>query len=389
MDNVNTTTDGWNPVRRILVVDDDPDINRLLRTRLAARGYEVSAAIDGERALEKIGIVNPDIVFLDVSMPGIGGLEVLDRVRAGQLDAAVVMTTAFGSEQVAIDALRRGADDYLRKPFESREFQAVLERTVHRLELGRQNAALRRQLDEKRRQLEAELARAAQVQADLLPREVPRLPGFDLAGLCIAAREIGGDFYDWQEVEPGVATITLGDVMGKGMPAALLMATARAALRGAANNFPAEVVTRAAHALEIDLERSSSYVTLFHARVETQNRRVTYVDAGHGHVFVRRSDGRVEKLIPGGLPLGILPGVSYDQGEVTLAPGDILVLYSDGIIETREGGSNAEHLASEIAGLRSANEIAEHLLSFATAELTGPAPDDLTVVVLRCVEMPD
>ena len=377
--------DDWSPVRRILVVDDDPDINRLLRARLSARGYEVTAAADGEQALERMGVDSPDIVFLDISMPGIGGLEVLDRVRAGQLDAAVVMTTAFGSEQVAIDALRRGADDYLRKPFESREFQAVLERTVRRLELSRQNTALRRQLDEKRQQLEAELARAARVQADLLPRDVPRLPGFDLAGLCVAAREIGGDFYDWQEVEPGVATITLGDVMGKGMPAALLMATARAALRGAAQDRPGEVVTRAARALDIDLERSNSFVTLFHARVETRTRRVFYVDAGHGHVFVRRSDGQVEELLPRGLPLGILSGVTYEEGEVTLAPGDVLVLYSDGVIETPRGGTDPEHLALEIEGLHSAREMADRLLRFATAELHGPAPDDLTIVVLMCL----
>ncbi|HET7768000.1 MAG TPA: response regulator [Chloroflexota bacterium] len=104
----------------------------------------------------------PDLLFLDVSMPTMGGLDVLARVRAQRLDAAVIIVTAHGSEGVAIDAMRRGADDYLRKPFTRDEFLGVLERTVSRLDLRRQNAALRGQLDERRRQLEAELARAAQ-----------------------------------------------------------------------------------------------------------------------------------------------------------------------------------------------------------------------------------
>src|SRR5919201_4765428 len=142
-------------VSRVLVVDDDPDINRLLRARLAALGYRVEAAANGEEALAQLAATPPDLMFLDVAMPGIGGLEVLEQVRAQAADLAVIMTTAFGSEAVAIEALRHGADDYLRKPFERQEFQAVLERAVARLELRRRNVVLQRQLDQKRRQRKA------------------------------------------------------------------------------------------------------------------------------------------------------------------------------------------------------------------------------------------
>lgn len=122
---------------RALVVDDDPDINRLLRVRLKARGYEVESAADGAQALAAIERFGPDLLICDISMPIMGGLDVLDRVRADGRDLAVVMATAFGSEKVAIEALRRGADDYLRKPLEPVEFQAVLDRTVARLRLAR------------------------------------------------------------------------------------------------------------------------------------------------------------------------------------------------------------------------------------------------------------
>ena len=195
-------------VTRVLVVDDDRDINSLLQARLRLRGYQAEGVLSGEEALERLKVALPDLIFLDVSMPGMNGLEVLDRVRAQGLDLAVIMTTAFGSEQVAIDALRRGADDYLRKPFEPAEFQAVVERTAARLQLSRQNTALRRQLDEKRQQLERELSRAAQVQMELLPRNYPKLPEFELAAECLPAREVGGDFYDLHRPAPVKLTLT-------------------------------------------------------------------------------------------------------------------------------------------------------------------------------------
>ncbi len=372
------------PALRALVVDDDPTINRLLQLRLAGRGLSVQAAYSGEEALAQVSAEQPDIVFLDVSLPGMSGLEVLEQVRASALDMAVIMTTAFGSEQVATDALRRGADDYLRKPFEPQEFQAVLDRTMKRLQLSRQNAALRRALDEKRLQLEMELARASKVQADLLPHSYPVLPHFQLAARCLPAREVGGDFYDWQVVAPGMLSLTMGDVMGKGMPAALLMATVRAALRTVAGrNPPALTLELARRALAEDLDRSGSFVTLFHAQLEIAGGRLTYVDAGHGYTFIRRIDGTVEELPLRGVPLGIPSADLYQEGEHTLYPGDALVLYSDGLIEAQPAfaASNVQ-LAGALAGATSAEAMVERLI--ARAELDGPPPDDLTILILLC-----
>lgn len=369
------------PVRRLLVVDDDRLTNRVVQARLQKQGYEAGSAYGGEEALGMLDEFRPDLVFLDVSMPGVGGLEVLREIRARKLDAAVVMMTAYGTEEIAVEALRHGADDYLRKPFETAEFGAVLDRTVQRLRLVRQNAALRRQLDEQRRRLEAELARAARVQADLLPNEAPKIPGFDLAARCVPAREIGGDFYDWESEEDDLA-LTLGDVMGKGMPAALLMANARAVVRALSRqNSPAATVNLAARALEGDLERSASFVTLFHAHLDTARARVSYVDAGHGHVFVRRAGGATEKLEAGGIPLGALPDQTYGEGSVVLGAGDALVVYSDGLVEARPGPTpDAPTIAGYLDGATSAGEMVARLISAAQPE--GPPPDDLTVMVL-------
>lgn len=368
-----------------LVVDDDPDINRLLRARLAARGYAVASVANGDEALAWLSHNTTDLLFLDVSMPGTGGLEVLDQIRAEVRDTVVIMTTAFGSEQVVIDALRRGADDYLRKPFDPPEFKAVLERTVSRLLLNRQNTALRKQLDEKRSQLEAELARAADVQAGLLPRSTPNIPGFDIAAECVPALEVGGDFYDWEEPEPGMLALRLCDVMGKGMPAALLMATVRAVMRAVVrSSSPAAALRYVAAVLEQDFALADSFVTLFMAQLDSVTRTVVYVDAGHGHAFVRRACGDVALLTPRSLPLGVMPDEPYVEGTIVLDPGDALVIYSDGLIDARPDLDLDHHtLARYLEGAGSALAMIDRLVTLLAP--VGIPPDDVTVVVVRCV----
>ena len=367
------------------MVDDDAAIARLIGVRLQTRGFAVETAYSGEEALEQADAFAPDMIFLDVSMPGISGLEVLEEVRRRELDLAVVMTTAFGSETVAVDALRRGADDYLRKPFEVSEFQAVVDRTVATLTLRRRNEALQRELDERRKQLEAELARAGAIQAELLPDVAPALPGFDLSGKCLPARDVGGDFFDWYEATPGQLTITLGDVMGKGMPAALLMATVRAALRATAGMVsPGLAVEQAARALATDLERAGSFVTLFHCRLDVATRELHYVDAGHGHVLLRRAAGDSVPLGAGGFPLGIVPEPEYQQSTVHLDPRDTLLVYSDGLLEACPGRRlKAADVSALLDGCMSAADLIERAL--AACDGSGPPGDDLTVVLLRAV----
>jgi serine phosphatase RsbU (regulator of sigma subunit) len=240
------------------------------------------------------------------------------------------------------------------------------------------------QLDEKRRQLEAELARAAQVQMDLLPHKIPSLPGFQLAARCEPARQVGGDFYDWHVPAPAILTLSLGDVMGKGMPAALLMATMRAVLRTVDRQGGlAAAVEIANRAIEQDLERSGSFVTLFHAQLDVASRRLTYVDAGHGHAFLRRTSGEHRRLTAGGLPLGVLAWESYGQGELELEPGDAVVIYSDGLVEADpEKLLDVGTIAAALTRAVDAEEMVDRLVSLAGSP--EDRPDDLTVMVLYC-----
>ncbi len=365
-------------ISRVMIVDDNPEIHGLLKTRLEARGFVVQSADDGEEALAQFKEFRPDIAFLDVTMPRLGGLDVLQVIRSQNLDMAVVLTAAMGLEQMAINALRHGADDYLRKPFDGAEFQAALDRTITRLTLARQNAVLRRHLG-------IELARAGEARAELLPVAEPLVPGFELAARCVSAGEgeVGGDFYDWQELSPSVLSLAVGDVMGKGMPAALMMATVRAVLRALVpQNAPAAAVQRAARTLDSDLARSGSFVTLFHAQLDLQTGRLSYSDAGHGFVLFRRADGTVEELRHVGLPLGVLSDEVYREDSVLFGPGDVLVVYSDGLTQALPDLlMDRSVLAALIDGVTSASGIVGRLVDLGCAG--GALTDDLTVAVLR------
>jgi serine phosphatase RsbU (regulator of sigma subunit) len=248
--------------------------------------------------------------------------------------------------------------------------------------MAAQLEATGRELAVRRRESEAELARAARLQADLLPHEAPTVPGLEVAARCLPARQIGGDFFDWREPAPGVLTITLGDVMGKGLFAALLMATVRGALDTVVERrSPARTLEAIAAATELVLERAGAFVTLFHARAEAATPRVTYADAGHGHAFVRRAGGAIERLSARGLPLGAFLGQQYPVGTIDLAPGDALVVYSDGLIDARPDlVLTPEVLAARLDGAGSAAEIVERLTSL--ADTSHDLPDDLTVIVL-------
>jgi diguanylate cyclase (GGDEF)-like protein len=141
-----TPPDGIVPATRALVVDDDHDVANLLKVLLNTRGFSAETCRNGEEALAEIGSGRYDLVFLDVALPGISGLEVLAKISQGNFDVAVILMTAFSSEQVVVDALREGAADYLRKPFTTGELDAVLSRTSARLELRRRNTHLQQQL---------------------------------------------------------------------------------------------------------------------------------------------------------------------------------------------------------------------------------------------------
>lgn len=230
--------------------------------------------------------------------------------------------------------------------------------------------------------VDAELSRAQQVQMGLLPREAPRVPGYGLAGACLPSSTVGGDFYDWYPAGDGVV-LTLADVMGKGPAAAILAAAVRAVLRGSAQGQQVDrAMLHAGAVLHADLSGSGLFATAFHARLEPASGRVTYADAGHGLTLVVRADGGWERLDALGLPLGVTDEAFRDQGETHLAPGDLLVTFSDGVLDLFDGSLRGVPLiAGELLDCPTAEEAVQRILRLAA--VAQQRPDDITVVALR------
>ncbi|MGN6751790.1 MAG: PP2C family protein-serine/threonine phosphatase [Intrasporangium sp.] len=226
-----------------------------------------------------------------------------------------------------------------------------------------------------------ELTHAGEVQRKLLPRHTPDLPGYTIAGSCVTARQVGGDFYDWFELDDGVQ-LELADVMGKGIAAAIIAAGVRAVLRGASRfNDLARAVTRSAASLEDDLAETSTFVTAFCARLDPGSGRLDYVDAGHGLAVILDSDGAYRRLSGGGLPLGAVPGETWRADSTTLDRGEWLVVVSDGwaeLFDTPRQGLEAVRAVA--VGCSDAPGLVERMARVADERVPT---DDVTIVVLH------
>jgi serine phosphatase RsbU (regulator of sigma subunit) len=225
-----------------------------------------------------------------------------------------------------------------------------------------------------------ELARGGAAQQALLPGNTAAFGSYRLAGVCLPASAVGGDFYDWYPTPDGFA-VTLGDVMGKGAGAAIIAATARAVVRGAREEAdPLVAVTRADQSLATEILNMSSFATMFHARI-SRDGRVRYVDAGHGLTLVLRRQGAWERLGSTGVPLGIGFGSQRASHDIRLESGESLVTFSDGLLDLYGGDEAALRV---IASLLLTAPTPEEQIDLLVASASGMVQeDDLTVVALR------
>ncbi|WP_210479853.1 PP2C family protein-serine/threonine phosphatase [Naasia sp. SYSU D00948] len=227
---------------------------------------------------------------------------------------------------------------------------------------------------------DSELEQAAEVQRGLLPKAPPDLPGFEFGALCEPARRIGGDLYDWYPVPGGVA-VSLADVMGKGLGAAILAATVRAVLRGTAPlTGPAAALAHAADALDDDLAEASAFVTVFHSLVADDG-TVRYADAGHGLAAVVRQDGGMEPLRSPDPPMGVPSDGAFQEGNVHLEVGDALLCCSDGVSDAL--GSPWLTLEAGARILGEAPTVDEAIRRIRHEVPWGRVEDDVTVVIVR------
>jgi sigma-B regulation protein RsbU (phosphoserine phosphatase) len=375
-------------MNRILIVEDDPAVLRGLSDNLIFERYEVLTASSAERAYRLIHDERPDLVLMDVMLPGMCGGELCRRVRAEGVTTPIVMLTAKAEEADRVRGLDLGADDYVTKPFGVRELTARIRSILRnrRDALGDQG------------RLAAELRSAADVQRSLFPRARPRLGTFDCAGCCRPASAVGGDYFDHVPIDGTRVALVVADVAGKGMPAALLMASLHGVIRAQATAAArlGELVSTINTLLHRDVGRCS-YATLFYAVYDDHTRILEYVNAGHPPALVMRA-----KMNPGPAlislhatcpPVGLFETITPAAARIQLEAGDWLLVHSDGATEAMNADGDEfgrERLIDLIIRLErdsAENLCASVLDALAQYQAGARQHDDITVLGARVGEM--
>ena len=241
--------------------------------------------------------------------------------------------------------------------------------------------------------MEKDLLAAREVQMSLLPQAPPQIKGYDIAGRSLPARMVGGDYFDFVPIDKKKLVFCLGDVSGKGLPAAMLMAKLQATLRGQiASGASPKVWTRNSNKLLHESTTPEKFMTLFFGLLDSSHNKLCYCNAGHDHPYLITRDKELRRLKTGGIILSIMDDYPYDEETVQLSVGDILVIYSDGITEalnSRKQQFGEKRLLKVIQKRKnhSANEVIDAVFeSVGNHILTYPQYDDMTMIVIKRVE---
>lgn len=238
--------------------------------------------------------------------------------------------------------------------------------------------------------LQEEMRLAYEIQVDLLPKAQPKVKGYSIAGRSIPAKEVGGDYYDFIDIEEDHLTFCLGDITGKGMPAAILMANLQASLRGQAiSGKPCKECVALTNDLLFYNTAPNKFATLFYGVLDKVNDEITYVNAGHNNPILISEDNKISRPDVGGLIVGIAPAVQYDEAKIKLKKNDLLVIFSDGITEAmnKEEEEFDEPRLFDLV-INNKNKNAEELIELIFKEVNNfskgqPQSDDMTMVILK------
>ena len=377
---------------KILVVDDEPDLELLLRQKFRRKirkgQLTLIFAENGVDALAKLkDHRDVDMVLSDINMPQMDGLTLLNQLNELNRDLRAVIVTAYGDMKNIRTAMNRGAFDFITKPIDFNDLEATIAKTLAHLEVMREALRSRDQLVAIRR----ELGVAAKMQESVLPTVFPNEPTYHIHASMVPALEVGGDFYDFFDLEGGKVGIVMADVSGKGIPAALFMMVSRTVMKGTAIGLadPAAVLAEV-NQLLFESNEESMFVTLFYACFDPETGRLDFANGGHNLPFVIKANGDVAPIkCDSGVVLGVLPGFEFPGGSLTLEEGDAVFFYTDGVTEAMNDAGDEfgePALAEVLAKYAGANaKTINTRVSVAVAVHADGAPqsDDITCLCLR------
>jgi serine phosphatase RsbU (regulator of sigma subunit) len=378
---------------RLLVVDDIEMNRDLLGRRLTGQGYHVEMAEGGAQALAMLQAAPFDLVLLDIMMPDMDGYEVLRRIRGDAVlqHLPVVMVSALGETESVVRCIELGADDYLTKPFNPLVLKA------------RVTASLSRKWLRDREQLYAqsltrELDIGRQIQAGFLPQACPQPKGFGIAAHFEPARSVGGDFYDVFTLHNGHVALIVADVCDKGVGAALYMALFRTLLRATAlqesmversdAQLLGDVVAHTNEYIAVTHDHANMFATVFFGILDPRTGTLLYINGGHDAPIIASPEGPRVRLEPTGPALGLMGDSHFALGEDRLAPGELLLAYTDGVTDARRSSDGATFGEDRLRALLDCSEAAGLVLERVKASLVdftgdGPPFDDVTMLAVR------
>ena len=317
--------------KTILVVDDAPTNIRMVNAILRDR-YRVLVATDGAQALKMAAnCPGPDLILLDVIMPGMDGYTVCEHLKASSATREIPVIFLTGQTDSADEArgFAAGAVDYIHKPFSP---PLVAARVETHLTLRETREKLEQQL----RAIREELEMARTIQLSILPRDAPQIAELDIAARYIPMTAVAGDFYDFIEIDENRLGVLVADVSGHGMPAALIASMLKVAFAAEADRAaePAELLAGLNRTLCGKFQ--GHYVTAAYAVIDRKRNLIRYAGAGHPPLVLwERQSGKAGSLLENGLFLGYFPTAEFSAAEAPFHEGDWLLLYTDGVSETR------------------------------------------------------
>jgi phosphoserine phosphatase RsbU/P len=368
---------------KILVADDQVDVLEAIRLLLKGSGHQAEIVESPRAALTAAGRDSFDLALIDMNYSrdttsGDEGLALLDHLLVQQSGVPVIVMTAWSSVDLAVEAMRRGAVDFIQKPWDNARMLATIEKQANR--------------SKERKQARSELEIARHVQQRLLPQRAHPLKTAAFGGRCLPAREIGGDYYDFLDLGPGRLGVVLADVSGKGVAAALLTANLQASFRSQLElgmKHPRGLLT-SINKLFHESTPAEYFATMFFAEYRDQTRELRYINCGHPAALLLRAGGAIEHLEATALPIGIFAAWSCEEKSVIIAPGDVLIAFSDGVLEA--GVERGEEFGETrlIDALRAARgSEMEPMLDSLIGEVLQFSPevqsDDVTLVALRAL----
>jgi sigma-B regulation protein RsbU (phosphoserine phosphatase) len=374
------------PTARVLVADDQPHVLDALQLLLKNHGYRIETVTHPARVLQVLQSREFDVVLLDLNYTrdttaGGEGLDLVSQIRMIDENLPLVAMTAWSSVDLAVEAMRRGASDFVQKPWHNGELLEKLETQVQRC----------RRLRRAERQRADELRDAREIQNHLLPKRIPQVKDYEIAGVTQPIRYVGGDYYDVVRISETQTVLCIGDVSGKGMPAALLMSSLQAALRPLMweTRSPRELCRRLNRIL-CEIAPVGKFISFFYAVLDSEDNRLSYCNAGHNPPVLVRANGAACELNAAGAVLGQFPDWVYEESDIQLGPGDRLIMFTDGLVEACDrddeqfGEERLTGIARENRGT-GAEELKTLLMRAASEHCGGRFQDDASMIVLRSV----